>query len=287
VRGSITDFELVQRTINEYEVDSCFHLAAQAIVGAANRSPLSTFESNIKGTWVVLEACRLSPLVDRVVVASSDKAYGSQPILPYREEMPLLATNPYDVSKSSADMLARSYGSAFNKPVGITRCANVYGPGDLNYSRLIPGTIRSALANERPVVRSDGTPVRDYLYIDDAVKAYLVLAQNLDIADLRGEAFNFGTDSPIQAIDLVELILDLCGATELTPDVRGTGLPAGEIHRQYLDSRKAATVLGWTPRWDLQGGLQETIEWYRGWLTLYPDEEHDNWERITPDASRA
>ena len=181
VRGSTTDYALVERTFNEYEVDTCFHLAAQAIVGAANRSPLSTFESNIRGAWTVLEACRTSRLVERVVVASSDKAYGSQPRLPYTEEMPLLGVNPYDASKACTDILARSYRHTFYLPVAVARCANIYGGGDLNFSRLIPGTIRSALTGECPIIRSDGTPVRDYLHVDDAViaafKAPKVLAR--------------------------------------------------------------------------------------------------------------
>ena len=177
VQGSITEYALVQRAVNEYDVDTCFHLAAQAIVGAANRSPLSTFESNIRGTWTVLEACRASKLVERVVVASSDKAYGSQPRLPYTEEMSLLGANPYDASKACTDVLAHSYQHTFGLPVAVARCANIYGGGDLNLSRLIPGTIRSVLAGERPLIRSDGTPVRDYLYVHDAVSAYLTLAE--------------------------------------------------------------------------------------------------------------
>ncbi len=266
LRGSITDLALVERALNEYEVDSCFHLAAQAIVGPANRSPLSTLESNVKGTWVVLEACRLSRLVQRVVIASSDKAYGSQSVLPYTEEMPLLASNPYDASKACGDILARSYQSAFGMPLAITRCANVYGGGDLNFSRLIPGTIRSALRRERPVVRSDGTPVRDYLHVEDALNAYLVLAERLGDATVRGQAFNFGTHSPIRAVDLVRLILELCDATDLEPDIRGIGSLAGEIDHQYLDSRKAASLLGWAPSVGLKSGLRETIEWYRAML---------------------
>jgi CDP-glucose 4,6-dehydratase len=269
LRGSITNLELVERALNEYEIDTCFHLAAQAIVGAANRSPLSTFESNIKGTWVVLEACRLSRLVERVVVASSDKAYGSQPVLPYTEEMPLLASNPYDASKACADILALSYHTGFGMPLGISRCANVYGGGDLNFSRLIPGTIRSALLRRPPVVRSDGTPVRDYLHVQDAVNAYLVLAERLGDNAVRGQAFNFGTDNPIRAIDLVRVILELCDASDLEPEVRGHGSLAGEIDQQFLDSRKAASVLGWVPAKDIKSGLREAIEWYRA-IVLSP-----------------
>jgi CDP-glucose 4,6-dehydratase len=267
VQGSITDYPLVERTFNEYEVDTCFHLAAQAIVGAANRSPLSTFESNIRGTWTVLEACRLSKLVDRVAVASSDKAYGSQPRLPYSEEMPLLGANPYDASKACTDILARSYQQTFGVPVAVARCANIYGGGDFNFSRLIPGTIRSVLAGERPIIRSDGTPVRDYLHVDDAVSAYLALAEQMEREDVCGQAFNFGGNSPISALKLVQLILDVCGASHLAPDIRGAGKLANEIDRQYLDSRKAADVLGWVPRVSLEDGLRRSVEWYRAILT--------------------
>jgi CDP-glucose 4,6-dehydratase len=267
VQGSVTDYALVERALNEYEVDTCFHLAAQAIVGAANRSPLSTFESNIRGTWTVLEACRLSGLVERVVVASSDKAYGSQPQLPYSEEMPLLGTNPYDASKACTDILARTFQRTYSVPVAVARCANIYGGGDLNFSRLVPGTIRSILAGERPVIRSDGTPVRDYLHIDDAVSAYLVLAEQMGREDVSGQAFNFGANSPISALDLVQLILNVCGAPHLVPDIRGVGKPANEIDRQYLDSRKAADLLGWGPKVSLEDGLRRTVEWYRATLT--------------------
>ena len=266
VRGSTTDYALVERTFNEYEVDTCFHLAAQAIVGAANRSPLSTFESNIRGAWTVLEACRTSRLVERVVVASSDKAYGSQPRLPYTEEMPLLGVNPYDASKACTDILARSYRHTFSLPVAVARCANIYGGGDLNFSRLIPGTVRSALAGERPIIRSDGTPVRDYLYIDDAVSAYLTLAEQMEREDVCGQAFNFGANSPISALELVQRILDVCGAAHLVPDIRGVGKLTDEIDEQYLDSRKAARVLGWVPTVSLEEGLRRTVEWYQAIL---------------------
>jgi CDP-glucose 4,6-dehydratase len=263
VRGSITDIALVERAVNEYEADTCFHLAAQAIVGAANRAPISTFESNVRGTWIVLEACRESELVKRVVVASSDKAYGSQPVLPYTEAMPLLAINPYDASKAAAEVIARSYHAGFGMRLAITRCANIYGGGDLNYSRLIPGTIRSILRGERPIIRSDGSPVRDYLHVDDAVNAYMLLAERLDDLRVLGEAFNFGGNSPISAIDLVRKILELSQAHGLEPDIQGKGRLAGEIDRQYLDSHKAETVLGWTPRLDLRSGLRQAIGWYR------------------------
>jgi CDP-glucose 4,6-dehydratase len=263
VRGSITDIALVKRAVNEYETDTCFHLAAQAIVGAANRAPISTFESNVAGTWVVLEACRESKLMRRVVVASSDKAYGSQPVLPYTEEMPLLASNPYDASKAAAEIVARSYHAGFDMQLAITRCANIYGGGDLNYSRLIPGTIRSVLLGERPIVRSDGSPVRDYLHVDDAVNAYMLLAERLEAPNVAGEAFNFGGNSPISAIDLVRKILELSGAKHLEPDIQGKGRLAGEIDQQYLDSHKAEKVLGWKPTLDLTSGLRQAIDWYK------------------------
>ncbi len=268
VRGSITDFPLVERAINEYEVDTCFHLAAQAIVGAANRSPLSTFESNIKGTWTVLEACRVSKTMERVVVASSDKAYGSQPVLPYTEDMPLLGVNPYDASKVCTDVLARSYQQTFGMPLAIARCANVYGGGDLNFSRLVPGSIRSALLGERPIIRSDGTPVRDYLYVDDAVLAYLTLAEHAQSPDVRGQAFNFGTNEPIAALELVRRILEVCGTADLEPDIRGTGALAGEIDRQYLKSERAKKLFSWHAEVSLQAGLERTVSWYRQFLSI-------------------
>ncbi|GAC1476542.1 MAG: GDP-mannose 4,6-dehydratase [Candidatus Dormibacteraceae bacterium] len=267
VRGSITDIAVMERAVNEYEVDTCFHLAAQAIVGAANRAPISTFESNVKGTWVVLEACRTSRLVDRVIVASSDKAYGAQPVLPYTEAMPLLASNPYDASKAAAEMIARSYHAGFGMPLAITRCANIYGGGDLNYSRLIPGTIRSILLGERPIIRSDGTPVRDYVHVDDAVAAYLRLAESLDKPHVAGQAFNFGGNSPISALDLVRLMLEVAEAKGIEPDIQGKGKLAGEIDKQYLDSHLAESVLGWKPKVDMRSGLRRAVTWYRDQLS--------------------
>jgi CDP-glucose 4,6-dehydratase len=258
----------MERAVNEYEVDTCFHLAAQAIVGAANRAPISTFESNVKGTWIVLEACRQSRLVDTVVVASSDKAYGTQPVLPYTEAMPLRASNPYDASKAAAEVIARSYHAGFGTPLAITRCANIYGGGDLNFSRLIPGTIRSILLGERPIIRSDGTPVRDYLYVDDAVNAYMLVAERLHQPGVLGQAFNFGGNNPISALDLVRIILEVSQVIGLDPDVRGKGQLAGEIDRQYLDSHLAQSALGWTPGVDLKSGLDRTVGWYRDQLAI-------------------
>jgi CDP-glucose 4,6-dehydratase len=259
--GSVADLALATRAIQEGGATDIFHLAAQAVVGEANRAPVATFEANIAGTWCVLEAARKSPAVERVVVASSDKAYGTQPRLPYDETMPLLGLNPYDASKACADILARSYAEMFGAPVAVSRCANIYGPGDRNYSRLIPGTIRSALAGERPIVRSDGTPVRDYIYIDDAVTAYLALGARAGDAGVRGQAFNFGANDPIAVLDLTERVLAACGRTDLEPDVRGTA--TGEIDRQYLDSTRAREVLGWTPTVDLRQGLAWTVDAYR------------------------
>lgn len=266
VPGTITDAGTVERALNEYEIDTCFHLAAQAIVGAANRSPVSTFESNIRGTWTVLEACRTARLVERVVVASSDKAYGSQPQLPYTEEMPLLGVNPYDASKACVEVLVRSYRATFGLPVAVARCANIYGGGDLNFSRLVPGTIRSVLRGERPVIRSDGTPIRDYLYVDDAVAAYLTLGEQMAHPEVLGTAFNFGPGSPISPLDLVRSVLDLCDARDVEPDVRGRGSLPGEIDRQYLDSARAVRVLGWQARVALDDGLRRTVKWYRAFL---------------------
>ncbi len=268
VRGSITDQALVERVINDYEIDTCFHLAAQAIVGAANRSPVATFESNIKGSWSVLEACRLSKTIQGVIVASSDKAYGSQPSLPYTEDMPLLGLNPYDASKVCTDVLARSCHQAFGLPVVVARCGNIYGGGDLNFSRLVPGTIRSALRGERPIIRSDGTPVRDYLYVDDAVRAYLSLREHLQKPDVLGKAFNFGADRPVSVLELTQQILEACSVPDLEPDIRGAGSPAGEIDRQYMNSERARAVLGWSAQYPLPGGLWRSVSWYGSFLGI-------------------
>jgi len=265
VHGSITEYQLVSRALNEYEVDVVFHLAAQALVGAANRSPLSTFESNIKGTWTILEALRQSRPAARMVVASSDKAYGNSPVLPYGEDSPLLGSFPYDASKVCADILARSYAVSFDLAVAVTRCANIYGGGDLNWSRLIPGTIRAALSGENPIIRSDGTPERDYLYLSDAVAAYLALAERLADPRVKGQAFNFGTGSPVSAIDLTRRIVTITGA-RVEPQI--LGVAANEIDRQFLDSSLAHRVLGWYPRVDVDAGLERTITWYSQHLSL-------------------
>jgi CDP-glucose 4,6-dehydratase len=261
VHGDLNDAGLVARALGEYEVDTVFHLAAQTIVGTANRSPLATFESNVRGTWTLLEACRLHG-AQRVVVAASDKAYGASATLPYREEMPLDPRYPYDVSKAATDMVARSYWHTFRLPVAVTRFANLYGGGDLNRSRLIPEAIGAALAGRAPVIRSDGSPERDFLYVEDAVDAYLRLADALDRDDARGEAFNAGGGQPHAVRDVVARICALAG-TDVEPDVRGSGTPDGEIDRQYVDATKLRALTGWEPRVSLDDGLRRTLDWYR------------------------
>jgi CDP-glucose 4,6-dehydratase len=262
VRGELEDLPTVLRALNEHEIECVFHLGAQTIVGTASRSPLSTFESNVRGTWVLLDACRQLPrLVKRIVVASSDKAYGSHEVLPYTEDAPLVGRFPYDVSKSCADLIAVSYFHTYKLPVAITRCGNLYGGGDLNYNRLIPGTIRSALAGERPVIRSDGTFVRDYFFVRDAARAYLALAERLGEPRFHGEAFNFGTEQPMSVLGLVELILGLMRREDLEPIVLNEA--SHEIPKQFLDCTKARKWLGWRPERTLDQGLRETIDWYR------------------------
>jgi CDP-glucose 4,6-dehydratase len=261
VHGDLVDEGLVARALGEQEVDTVFHLAAQTIVGTANRSPLATFESNMRGTWTLLEACRLHG-AQRVVVAASDKAYGASATLPYREDMPLDPRYPYDVSKAATDMIARSYWHTFALPVAVTRFANLYGGGDLNRSRLIPEAIGAALAGRAPVIRSDGSPERDFLYVEDAVEAYLLLADALDGENASGEAFNAGGGQPHAVRDVVARICALAGAG-VAPDVRGSGTPDGEIDRQYVDAGKLRALTGWEPRVGLDEGLRRTIEWYR------------------------
>jgi len=267
VRGELEDYNLVLRALNEYEVDTVFHLGAQTIVGTAQRSARSTFEANVRGTWNLMEAVKTcSPLVSRVVVASSDKAYGSQQHLPYTEDLPLEGRFPYDASKACCELVARSYAHTYRLPVAITRCGNLYGAGDLNFNRLIPGTIRSALAGQPPVIRSDGTFLRDYFYVRDAVEAYLCLAEAVSPERHRGEAFNFGNDSPASVLDVVRLILKLMSKEELVPVVLNEA--THEIREQYLDCTKARRELDWQPKWSLESGLQETLEWYREFLAI-------------------
>lgn len=263
VRGALEDFAVLQRALNEYEIDTVFHLGAQTIVGTANRSPLSTFEANIKGTWNVLEACRVSTLVKRIVVASSDKAYGKQEILPYSEEAPLQGRHPYDVSKSCADLLCRAYYETYGLPVCVTRCGNFYGGGDLNFNRIVPGTIRSVLESTPVIVRSDGSYVRDYLYIEDAVDAYLLLAEKMDEQVIQGEAFNFSCENPITVLELVARIMQLMGSSE---QPRVLNQATNEIPEQYLSARKAARFLGWRPQCVMEEGLRRTIAWYERFI---------------------
>lgn len=262
VQGDVCNQSAMERVLGEYEIDTVFHLAAQTIVGIANRNPVSTFESNIQGTWAVLEACRRSPLVKQIIVASSDKAYGTHEQLPYAEDAPLQGRHPYDVSKSCADLIAQSYAASYGLPVCVTRCGNLYGGGDLNWNRIVPGTIRSALRGERPIIRSDGSFIRDYFYVEDGAAAYLTLAEQLAAKrELAGEAFNFGNDAKLNVLELVGMILRLAGREDLTPDVRGEA--SNEIPHQYLDTTKARRVLAWQPQFGLEEGLRRTIEWYQ------------------------
>lgn len=264
VNGDITDQPLLERILGEYEIKTVLHLAAQAIVGVANRNPVSTFESNIRGTWCLLEACRRSALVEEIVVASSDKAYGDQPVLPYTEDMPLLAKHPYDVSKACTDLIAQSYALDFKLPVTISRCGNFYGPGDLNWNRIVPGVIRSVLRGNAPVIRSDGSYLRDYFYVEDGAQGYLTLAEKMHgNSQLHGDVFNFSTEEPLTVLQLTEKILQLMGS-DLKPEVRNEA--SGEILQQHLSAKKAREMLGWTPTFSLDEGLKKTIEWYTHFL---------------------
>jgi CDP-glucose 4,6-dehydratase len=263
VHGNIEDYFLIERTINEFEIDTIFHLAAQTIVEIANNNPLSTFETNIRGTWNLLEACRRNRKVKRIIIASSDKAYGNQKDLPYDENFPLKGIHPYDVSKSCADLLSNMYHKTYKLPVGITRCGNFYGGGDINFNRIIPGTIRSLLNNERPVLRSDGSYIRDYLYIEDAVLAYLLLAEKMDDKNIHGEAFNFSNEIQLTVLELVKKIIKLMKSS-LKPLILNAA--SHEIRHQYLSSKKAKELLGWKPKFDLETGLNRTIDFYRDFL---------------------
>lgn len=261
VRGDVTDGLLLERILGEYEINTVFHLAAQALVPVANCNPLSTFESNIRGSWTLLEACRRSPLVGEIIFASSDKAYGAQDKLPYDEGMPLQGLYPYDASKACGDILAQSYAATFGLPVVITRCGNFFGGGDTNYNRLVPGTIRSLLRGKRPLIRSDGKFVRDYFYVEDGAEAYILLAEKLaSDAALAGEAFNFSFERPLKVRELVEMISTVVG-TNLEPLVLGEA--SGEIRDQYLSAAKARRLLGWQPLFSMEKALRRTVAWYR------------------------
>ena len=260
------DYEVILRAINEHEADTVLHLGAQPIVGTALRNPRSTFEANIRGTWHILDACReLGKQVKRVVVASSDKAYGAVDQLPYDESMPLNGRHPYDASKSCTDILAQTYHQTYRLPVCVTRAGNFFGGRDLNFSRIVPGTIRWAIRGEQPVLRSDGTMVRDYIYVRDAVRAYLLLAERMDDPSLHGHAFNFSAEQPLSVIQLVERILALAERPDLKPIVLGEA--SAEIPAQFLSAAKARDRLGWSPGWTLDEALKETIAWYRSWLS--------------------
>ena len=261
VRGEVEDYFLLERIINEYEVATVFHLAAQTIVTIANRNPLATFEANIKGTWNLLEACRRNPTVKRIIVASSDKAYGEHEVLPYMEEAALKGSHPYDVSKSCADLIAHAFYNTYQLPVCVTRCGNFYGGGDLNFNRIIPGTIRSVIFNESPVIRSDGTLIRDYIYILDAVEAYLFLAEKMEELPIQGEAFNFSNELQLNVLDMTKKILKIMGREDLEPVVLNEA--TSEIKHQYLSAEKAKKVIGWQAKYSLDEGLKETINWYR------------------------
>jgi CDP-glucose 4,6-dehydratase len=272
VPGDVRDAGVVERALAEHEVDTVFHLAAQTLVGPANRSPVPTFDTNIRGTWTVLEACRRSE-VPRVVVAASDKAYGPHRDLPYREEQALQPRYPYDVSKAAGDLIARCYWHTYGVPVAVTRFANLYGGGDLNFSRLVPEAAAAAIQGRAPVIRSDGSPERDFLYVEDAVAAYLTIADALDGGGAVGEAFNAGGGRPYSVLEIVSLVCAAAG-TQMEPDIRGEGTPPGEIERQYVDATKLRELSGWAPRVSLEEGLRRTVEWYRAHPEVLP--------RLTP-----
>lgn len=265
VRGDVRDQPMLERVLGEYEIDTVIHLAAQTLVPVANRNPVATFETNIGGTWAMLEACRRSPKVKQIILASSDKAYGEAEKLPYDENTPLCGRHPYDVSKSCADLIAQTYAATYGSPVAITRCGNFYGPGDLNWNRIVPGTIRSVLRGERPVIRSNGKHVRDYFYVEDGAAAYLLLAEQLAAnPNLRGEAFNFSNETQVTVLDLVQMLLEVMGS-RLEPDVRNEA--SHEILHQSLSAAKARRELGWRSLFTLDEGLRKTIPWYTEFLT--------------------
>lgn len=283
VHGDLLDIHTLQRILNEFDINTVFHLGAQAIVKTANRSPLSTFKSNIEGTWNLLEACRLSPWVQNIVVASSDKAYGEQEKLPYTEDSPLQGKHPYDVSKSCTDLIAQSYFHTYDLPVCVTRCGNFFGGGDLHFNRIIPETIRSVLRNQPPVIRSNGLFIRDYIYVKDVVHAYITLAEQMlkpSYGSVVGQAFNFSTDTPYSVIEIVNKILESMNATHLKPLIQNRA--SNEIPNQHLSSQKAERLLNWTAKYGVEQGLRETITWYKKYfekqetITIKKDEKNIN-----------
>ena len=265
VSGCLEDYPTLVRALTSHEVDTVFHLGAQAIVGTAWRDPLATFEANIRGTYNLLEACRVHrDRVERTVVASSDKAYGTSELLPYTETMPAQGRHPYDVSKSCADLLAQSYAASYGLNVAVARCGNIYGGGDLNWSRIVPGTLRAALEGRAPVLRSDGSHTRDYIFVADVIDAYLLLAEHCGRDGVRGEAFNFSPQRPVSVLEITRATLAAAGRPDLKPEILGTA--RGEIHDQYLDSSKAFRLLDWRPEFGLEEGLEATAAWYRAFL---------------------
>jgi Nucleoside-diphosphate-sugar epimerases len=276
IRGNVEDYMLMERILNEYEIDTVFHLAAQTIVTIANRNPLSTFEANIKGTWNILEACRKSPTVTRIVAASSDKAYGDQLKLPYDEQTPLEGRHPYDVSKSCSDLICRAYYETYGLPICVTRCGNFYGGGDLNFNRIVPGTIRSIIKGEAPVIRGDGKSIRDYFYIEDGAMAYMTLAEKMENQRVQGEAFNFSNELQISVLDMVNLIIEKMGS-KLKPVVMNNA--SNEIVHQSLSAKKAHEMLDWRPCYALDDSLIKTIEWYKNFFE-YLDYNSEN-NRLT------
>ncbi|EKD09754.1 NAD dependent epimerase/dehydratase family [Arthrospira platensis C1] len=265
VRGCVEDLPTIERAIAEYQVDTVFHLGAQTLVGVANQNPLGTFEANIKGTWNVLEACRRVGGVSRILIASSDKAYGDQEILPYNETSPLQGQHPYDVSKSCADLISRTYYVSYGLPVCVTRCGNFYGGGDLNFNRIVPDTIRSALREQPVTLRSDGSYIRDYFYVKDGVLAYLHLAEQMERKEIWGEAFNFSNELQITVLELVQKILAVMNKNHLQPVILNQA--KNEIKHQYLSAEKARQMLSWSPKYSIDEGLKETVEWYDNFLT--------------------
>jgi CDP-glucose 4,6-dehydratase len=268
VHGQLEDYDVLERTLNEHEIEVVFHLAAQTLVGIANRNPLSTFDANIRGTWNLLEAARRHPAIRAIVVASSDKAYGTQATLPYREDAPLVGRHPYDVSKSCVDLIAQSYWHSYRLPVSITRCGNFYGGGDLNFNRIVPGTIRSLFDGQRPIVRSDGTLRRDYVFVKEAVDAYTLLAEHMLEGRALGECYNFSNNQPLRVLEVVDEISRLMNRSDVPPVVLNEA--SNEIPDQFLDATKASVELGWRPKYTFESGLVETIAWYEAFLRDAP-----------------